>query len=50
MNVTALTTEVNQLIADWISAEEQQVRLQEDPDFAHWLEEDYVPIAGAWQY
>ena len=24
--------------------------LQEDPEFARWLDEDYVPIAGGWAY
>jgi hypothetical protein len=25
-------------------------RLKSAPDFAAWLESDYVPIAGGWQY
>lgn len=25
-------------------------RLSDDPDFAAWLESEYVPIAGGWQY
>jgi hypothetical protein len=24
--------------------------LVNEPEFARWLEEDYVPIAGGWQY
>ena len=24
--------------------------LDADPEFAAWLESEYVPIAGAWQY
>jgi hypothetical protein len=24
--------------------------LQQDPTFAKWLEEDYVPVAGGWMY
>jgi hypothetical protein len=24
--------------------------LRDDPDFARWLEERYVPLAGAWEY
>lgn len=24
--------------------------LSRDPEFARWLEQDYVPIAGGWQY
>jgi hypothetical protein len=25
-------------------------RLRQLPDFADWLENDYLPIAGGWQY
>ena len=25
-------------------------RLRDDPEFAEWLETDYVPIAGGWRY
>ena len=25
-------------------------RLRTDPEFAEWLKNDYVPIAGGWQY
>jgi hypothetical protein len=28
----------------WISA------IDRDPEFARWLHQDYVPIAGGWQY
>jgi hypothetical protein len=24
--------------------------LNSDPEFARWLNEEYVPIAGSWQY
>lgn len=28
----------------------QRGLLDADPEFAAWLETEYVPIAGAWQY
>jgi len=24
--------------------------LERDPEFARWLQDDYVPLAGGWQY
>jgi len=27
-----------------------QELLADDPDFREWLEKEYVPIAGGWQY
>jgi hypothetical protein len=24
--------------------------LERDPEFARWLQDEYVPIAGGWQY
>jgi hypothetical protein len=24
--------------------------LRRDPEFARWLDEEYVPVAGAWMY
>jgi hypothetical protein len=24
--------------------------LKHEPDFAHWLQTEYIPIAGGWQY
>lgn len=30
--------------------EANQALLDRDPEFRRWLEEDYVPIAGGWQY
>jgi hypothetical protein len=30
-------------------ASHQQL-LDADPDFARWLEEEYLPIAGGWMY
>lgn len=29
---------------------EHRALLQEDGEFARWLEEEYVPLAGGWQY
>jgi hypothetical protein len=36
----------------WLEAYKAANRaiLDEDPEFAAWLDRDYVPIAGAWQY
>jgi hypothetical protein len=37
---------------DWLAAykAENSERLRTDPIFARWLETEYVPIAGGWQY
>ena len=37
---------------DWLSAYKaaNADRLSSDPEFAHWLDTEYVPIAGGWQY
>jgi hypothetical protein len=36
----------------WLEAYKEQHRatLASNPDFARWLDEEYVPIAGGWQY
>lgn len=36
----------------WLSAYKQENRelLQKDSEFARWLEDEYVPLAGGWQY
>lgn len=36
----------------WLSIykDANQNLLSSDPEFAQWLEEEYVPIAGGWQY
>ncbi len=38
--------------SDWIGVykAENQDRLKCAPEFAAWLESEYVPIAGGWQY
>ena len=37
---------------DWLSAYKKANadRLRREPDFAHWLDTEFVPIAGGWQY
>ena len=37
---------------DWMAAYRaaNADRLNTDTEFARWLESDYVPIAGGWQY
>lgn len=36
----------------WLAAykREHSELLQSDGEFARWLEEEYVPLAGGWQY
>jgi|GEM_PF-6540925 len=36
----------------WLASYKDASRdlLLSDPEFAHWLDQDYVPIAGGWQY
>ncbi len=42
----------DQDVMHWLSAykKEQRVLLETDHAFRAWLETEYVPIAGAWQY
>jgi hypothetical protein len=37
---------------DWLMAykADHSEHLRSDPTFAQWLETEYVPIAGGWQY
>jgi hypothetical protein len=39
-------------LGKWITDYKERHRevLQQKPEFAHWLEEEYVPLAGGWQY
>lgn len=39
-------------LADWLDSYRAQNRalLEADPEFRHWLETEYKPIAGGWQY
>ena len=50
MNEQSAVLQVEQAISHWLAAEDQQDRMQNEPDFARWLQESYVPIAGGWQY
>lgn len=36
----------------WIDEyrEANQALLNADPEFRHWLDEEYIPIGGGWQY
>ena len=43
-----LTEAINRLIQAYRTV--HKARLDEDPSFAGWMESQYVPIAGAWQY
>lgn len=38
--------------SSWLAAykEDRHELLESDSEFQRWLEEDYVPIAGGWQY
>jgi hypothetical protein len=43
---------VTRVTAKWLSEYKaaNRERLRQLPDFANWLESDYVPIVGGWQY
>jgi hypothetical protein len=36
----------------WLASYKESRRslLDSDPEFARWLDEEYVPLAGGWQY
>lgn len=40
------------LVDRWLASYKDASRdlLRSDPEFAHWLDTEYVPIAGGWQY
>ena len=40
------------LMADWFDSyrADNAELVASDPEFARWLEEEYAPIAGGWQY
>lgn len=40
--------QTTQRISNYIATSAE--RISSDPDFAAWLEKEYVPIAGGWQY
>ena len=37
---------------EWITdyVQDNAALLEAEPEFRRWLEEDYAPIAGGWQY
>jgi hypothetical protein len=48
-----MNTMVSRLgLESWLDAYEASHRelLCSDPEFARWLEEEYVPVAGGWMY
>lgn len=48
MRSTALSTTITDLLVDY--KQEHVGLIRENPAFARWLEEDYRPLAGGWQY
>ena len=47
MSETALVA-IQAWIDDYKSA--NSALLDGDPEFSRWLDEDYIPMGGAWQY
>ena len=45
---TRSSDQTSQRLAECIAANTQSA--SSDPAFASWLENEYVPIAGGWQY
>jgi hypothetical protein len=39
-------------LEEWLGSYRATQRdlLHSDPEFARWLDEEYVPVAGAWMY
>lgn len=39
-------------LKSWLDSYEESERelIDADPEFARWLEEEYVPIGGGWMY
>ena len=51
--MNSLATAVLNVLTDEIVSNYKDVHAEtliQDPEFARWLENEYVPIAGAWQY
>jgi hypothetical protein len=42
------TSSAGEVLAAYRAANEE--RLRHDPEFAAWLDREYVPIAGGWMY
>jgi hypothetical protein len=38
------------VLEQWRGTPEARALLEDDADFAAWLDEEYVPIAGGWLY
>jgi hypothetical protein len=47
MSTLGLSDEFNDWLISYRNANAERLR---DTDFAAWLQTDYVPIAGGWQY
>ncbi len=47
-----MSTSERESIMNWLEAykRENADLLQRNPEFERWLESDYRPIAGGWQY
>lgn len=52
MTINSSIIEVETALRYWLGAykEEYRDQLERDPEFARWLEEQYIPIAGGWYY
>lgn len=52
MTINSSIIEVETALRYWLGAykEEYRDQLERDPEFACWLEEQYIPIAGGWYY
>jgi hypothetical protein len=48
MNATAERLGLEQWLEVYRAS--QRELLGSDPDFARWLDEEYVPVAGGWMY
>jgi hypothetical protein len=42
------TIEIQRWVEDY--KDENTALLDADPEFRRWLEEEYIPIGGGWQY
>jgi hypothetical protein len=48
-----MNVEISEMSLDrWLASYKDTYRnlLINDPEFARWLDKEYVPIAGGWQY
>lgn len=52
MFAASTTWEPEMVLDEWLSiykAEHSEL-LERDPEFARWLEDDYIPVAGGWEF